>query len=67
LLRDDSSPRALGIDWALPESAAKLQTVLEAFQNRQINSVPDMPSYALRPIIPIVKPSEMTLRNAHHD
>ncbi len=30
LLLDDSSPRALGVDRALPESAAKLQTVLEA-------------------------------------
>jgi hypothetical protein len=30
LLLDDSSPQALGIDRALPESAAKLQTVLEA-------------------------------------
>jgi len=30
LLLDDSSPIALGIDRALPESAAKLQTALEA-------------------------------------
>lgn len=30
LLLDDSSPLALGIDRTLPESAAKLQTVLEA-------------------------------------
>src|SRR5512133_850655 len=30
LLLDDSSPMALGIDRALPESAAKLQAVLEA-------------------------------------
>ncbi|MEJ2200419.1 MAG: methyltransferase, partial [Desulfuromonadaceae bacterium] len=30
LLLDDSSPQALGIDRALPQSAAKLQTVLES-------------------------------------
>ncbi len=34
LLLDDSSPLALGIDRALPESAAKLQAALESFWPR---------------------------------